>query len=98
MLPKLLPSWVYASNSPFCPGVALFLSIATAQLDSQWDSAHCFDLEKLDSVYTWRKSWFYLKDQHVDGQRFVLAPFDPVARVARRPSWSNYLSSGEVSL
>ena len=45
-----------------------------------------FDLEKLDSVYTWRKSWFYLKDPHVAGQRFGLALFDPAARVAKRPS------------
>ena len=45
-----------------------------------------FDLEKLDSVYTWRKSWFYLKDQHVVGQRFGLAPFDPAAQVAKQPS------------
>ena len=26
------------------------------------DKSAYFDLDKLDSVYTWRKSWFYLKD------------------------------------
>ena len=30
------------------------------------DKSAYFDLEKLDSVYTWLKRWFYLKDQHVD--------------------------------
>src|SRR3954470_194916 len=62
------------------------------------DKSAYFDLEKLDSVYTWRKSWFYLKDQHVAGQRFGLASFDPAARVAKRPSWSNYRSASELSI
>ena len=43
------------------------------------DKNSYFDLEKLDSVSAWRKSWFYLKDQHVAGQRFGLAPFNPDA-------------------
>src|SRR3954465_2398092 len=47
------------------------------------DKSAYFDLEKLDSVYTWQKSWFYLKDQHVAGQRFGLASFNPVARVVK---------------
>src|SRR3954462_6473367 len=55
-----------------------------------------FDLEKLDSIYTWRKSWFYLKDQDVDGQRFGLSLF--AARVVKRPSWSNSLSASELSI
>ena len=55
-------------------------------------------MEKLDSFYAWRKSWFYLKDQHVDGQRFGLAPFDPAARVVKWPSWSNSLSASELSI
>src|SRR4051812_5567877 len=29
------------------------------------DKNSYFDSEKLDSVSAWRKSWFYLKDQHV---------------------------------
>ena len=62
------------------------------------DKSAYFDLEKLDSVYRWRKSWFYLKDQHVVGQHFGLAPFDPAARVAKRPSWSNSLFASELSI
>src|ERR1041385_5983544 len=62
------------------------------------DKAAYFDLEKLDSVYTWRKSWFYLKDRHVEGQQFGLAPFDPIARAAKRSSWAHSLSAREVSL
>src|SRR4051812_42690246 len=62
------------------------------------DKSAYFDLENLDYVYTRRKSWFYLKDQHVDGQQFGLAPFDPVVRVAKRPSWSHSPSAGKVSL
>src|SRR3954470_1687321 len=57
-----------------------------------------FDLEKLDSVYTWWKSWFYLKDQHVAGQQYGLALFDPIARVAKRPSRSNFLSASELPI
>ena len=57
-----------------------------------------FDLEKLDSVCSWRKSWFYLKDQHIAGQHFGLAPFDPDAQVVRKSSWPNSLSASESSL
>src|SRR4051812_44826220 len=57
-----------------------------------------FDLEKLDYVYTGRKSRFYLKDQHVGGQQFGLAHFNLVARVDKRSSWSHSLSAGEVSV
>ena len=38
-----------------------------------------FDLEKLDSIRTWWRGWFYLKDQTVSGQQYGLAPFDSVA-------------------
>src|SRR3954471_8607715 len=62
------------------------------------DKSAYFDFEKQDFVYTWRKSWFYLKDQHVAGQRFGLALFDPAARVVKRPSWSNSLSASELSI
>src|SRR4051812_49324390 len=44
-----------------------------------------------------RKSWFYLKDQHIDGQRFGIAPFNPDARVVKQSSWSNSLSASESS-
>ena len=57
-----------------------------------------FDLEKLDSVCSWRKSWFYLKDQRVVGQQFGLAPFDPAARVVKRSSWSNFLPVSELPI
>ena len=43
-----------------------------------------------------RKSWFYLKDQRIAGQRFGLAPFDPNAQVVRQSSWSNSLSASEL--
>ena len=42
-----------------------------------------FDLEKLDSVHTWRKGWFYMKDPTIAGQQYGLAPFDLVARVTK---------------
>src|ERR1043165_736264 len=45
-----------------------------------------------------RKSWFYLKDQRIAGQRFGLAPFDPNAQVVRQSSWSNSLSASDSSL
>ena len=61
------------------------------------DKHSYFDLEKLDSVSAWRKSWFYLKDQHVAGQRFGLAPFNPEARVVNEASWSHSLSARESS-
>ena len=61
------------------------------------DKNSYFDLEKLDSVCAWRKSWFYLKDQHVAGQRFGLDPFNPDARVVKQSSWSNSLSASESS-
>src|SRR3954471_5898833 len=62
------------------------------------DKSAYFDFEKLDFVYTWRKSWFYLKGQHVARQRFGLALFDPAARVAKQSSWSNSLSASELSV
>src|SRR3954463_7182434 len=61
------------------------------------DKHSYFDLEMLDSVSAWRKSWFYLKDQHVVGQRFGLAPFNPEARVVKQASWSHSLSARESS-
>lgn len=61
------------------------------------DKAPYFDLEKLDSVYTWRKSWFYLKDWHTEEQQFGLAHFDPAARAVKRSSWAHLLSAREVS-
>ena len=57
-----------------------------------------FDLEKLDSIYSWQKSWFYLKDQRVVEQQFGLAPFDPAARVVKRSSWSNFLPASELPI
>ena len=57
-----------------------------------------FDLGKLDSVFSWRRSWFYLKDQCVAGQRFGLPPFDPAARAVKRSSWAHPLSARESSL
>ena len=62
------------------------------------DKNSYFDLEKLDSVCSWRKSWFYLKDQHIVGQHFGLAPFDPNSQVVRLSSWSNSLSVSELSV
>ena len=61
------------------------------------DSKSYFDLEMLDSVSAWQKSWFYLKDHHVAGQRFGLAPFNPEARVVKQASWSHSLSAIESS-
>ena len=56
-----------------------------------------FDLEQLDPVYSWRKGWFYMKDQHVAGQQFGLASFNPEAPVVRQTSWSHSLSAAESS-
>ena len=56
-----------------------------------------FDLEKLDSIHTWRRGWFYLKDQTVAGQQYGLAPFDSVARVTKQSSWGHVLSAAEVA-
>src|ERR1041384_4485032 len=36
-----------------------------------------------------------MKDQHVVGQRFGLAPFNPEARVVKQASWSHPLSAEE---
>ena len=62
------------------------------------DKNSYFYLEKIDSVSGWRKSWFYLKDRHVVGQQFSLAPFNPEARVVKQPSWSHSLSARESSV
>ena len=40
------------------------------------DDNSYFDLEKIDSISGWQKSWFYLKDRCVAGQQFGLAPFN----------------------
>ena len=50
------------------------------------DKNSYFDLEKIDSISGWWKSWFYLKDRCVAGQQFGLAPFNPDARVVRQSS------------
>ena len=62
------------------------------------EKAAYFDLEKLDSVFSWRRSWFYLKDQCVEGQRFGLPPFDPATRAVKRSSWAHPLFARESSL
>jgi len=61
------------------------------------DKNSYFDLEKIYFVSGWRKSWFYLKDRHVAGQQFGLAPFNPEVRVLKQPSWSHSLTAMESS-
>ena len=61
------------------------------------DKNSYFDLEKIDSVSGWRKSWFYLKDRCIAGQQFGLAPFNPDARVVKQSSWSHSLTVTESS-
>ena len=61
------------------------------------DKNSYFDLEKIDSVSGWRKSWFYLKDRCVAGQQFCLASFNPGVRVVRQASWSHSLTAAESS-
>src|SRR3954464_12188521 len=61
------------------------------------DKNSYFDLEKIDSVSGWRKSWFYLKDRCVAGQQFGLASFNPGVRVVRQASWSHSLTAEESS-
>ena len=62
------------------------------------DKNSYFDLEKIDSVSGWRKSWFYLKDRCVVGQQFGLSSFNPEARVVRQHSWSHSLTEVESSV
>ena len=61
------------------------------------DKNSYFDLEKIDSVSGWQKSWFYLKDRCVASQQFGLAPFNPDVRVVKQPSWSHSLTAIESS-
>src|SRR4051812_28113739 len=55
-----------------------------------------FLLEALDSVHTWRREWFYLKDRTVLRQQYGLAPFDLTARVTRRATWKRLLTAAEL--
>src|SRR3954470_3087035 len=57
-----------------------------------------FLLEALNSVHTWRKEWFYLKDCTALDQQYGLAPFDLTAWVARRNTWQHVLSAEELAV
>jgi hypothetical protein len=49
-----------------------------------------------ESVQNWRKKWFYIKDEKVEGQKFGLAPFDPTKQVMKLKSWDQPLTEAEL--
>jgi hypothetical protein len=55
-----------------------------------------FDLRQQDSVHDWRKKWFYIKDEPIDGQRYGLAPLAAAAEVKKLKSWDIPLTAVEL--
>lgn len=56
-----------------------------------------FDMKFIDSVQGWRRRWFYLKDESLQGQQYGLASFDPEATVTKRRSWRHEMSAKETA-
>jgi hypothetical protein len=58
--------------------------------------ADYFDFKTAESVQNWRKKWFYIRDEKVEGQKYGLAPFDPTKKVVKLRSWDQKPSSTEL--
>ena len=46
-----------------------------------------FDFKMAESVQDWQNTWFYVKDEKVEGQLYGLSPFDLTKGAKKLKSW-----------
>jgi hypothetical protein len=49
--------------------------------------ADYFNFKIAESIQNWRKKWFYIRDEKIEGQKYGLVPFDPTKEVVKLKSW-----------
>jgi hypothetical protein len=81
-----------------CPSVSLSKNPELGDdVVSVRSEAHYLEFSMVASVQSWRKKWFYIKDQKISSSdQFGVAPFDDNQRLQKLLSWDSPPTESEV--